>query len=160
HDFEESFGASRRSLALGLCAVILLLPAMLFQGWAWLPLWWLAMLFIYMATLERFVSLALTLLVVGTAPMVKLMEARLLALQNPLLWASLGAIENGPDTRYIAALEEAQRANADDRDLVYLLGAEYKKGGRYDDAALLYREALKKDQNDFVSLNDLANLEF
>jgi tetratricopeptide (TPR) repeat protein len=160
HDFEESFGPGRQSLALGLAAVILLLPAMLFQGWAWLPLWWLAMLFIYMGWAERIVALALLLLCVGSAPLVKTMEARLLAQQNPLFWASLGALESGPDTRAVAQLEEARRANPADRDLTYLLGAEYKKAGRYDDASALYREALASQAKDPIALNNLANLEF
>ena len=160
HDFEESFGPGRQSLALGLAAVILLLPAMLFQGWAWLPLWWLAMLFIYMGWAERIVALALLLLCVGSAPLVKTMEARLLAQQNPLFWASLGSLESGPDTRAVAQLEEARRANPADRDLTYLLGAEYKKAGRYDDASALYREALASQAKDPIALNNLANLEF
>ena len=163
HDFEESFGPGRQSLALGLAAIILLLPAMLFQGWAWLPLWWLAMLFIYMGWAERSVAAVLILLCVASAPMVKTMESRLLAQQNPLFWASLGALESGPDAHAIAQLEDARRAHADDRDLVYLLGAEYKKAGRYDDAATLYRETLAaqpKGSVDTVALNNLANLEF
>jgi len=160
HDFEESFGPGRRSLALGLCAVILLLPAMLFQGWGWLPLWWLAMLFIYMGAMERITAAVLVLLCVGTAPVVKAMEARLLAQQNPLLWASLAAVENGADSRSIALLEEAQRAHPDDRDLVYLLATEYKKAGRYDEAATLYREVLRTNPSDPVALNNLGNLEF
>jgi tetratricopeptide (TPR) repeat protein len=160
HDFEESFGPGRQSLALGLAAIILFVPAMLFQGWAWLPLWWLAMLFIYMGRAERVVSLALLLLCVVSAPLIKTMEARLLAQQNPLFWASLGALESGPDARAVAQLEEAQRANPDDRDLTYLLGAEYKKAGRYDEAAALYRETLRVTPKDPVALNNLANLEF
>jgi tetratricopeptide (TPR) repeat protein len=160
HDFEESFGPGRQSLALGLAAIILFLPAMLFQGWAWLPLWWLAMLFIYMGRIERIVSLALLVLSVAAAPVIKTMEARLLAQQNPLFWASLGALESGPDARAIAQLEEAQRANPDDRDLTYLLGAEYKKAGRYDEAAALYRDTLRATPKDPVALNNLANLEF
>jgi tetratricopeptide (TPR) repeat protein len=163
HDFEESFGPGRQSLALGLAAIILLLPAMLFQGWAWLPLWWLAMLFIYMGWAERLAAGVLLLLCVAAAPLVKTMESRLLAQQNPLFWASLGAIESGPDTRAIAGLEQARRATPDDRDLVYLLGAEYKKAGRYDDAAALYRETLAKQPKgsvDTVALNNLANVEF
>jgi tetratricopeptide (TPR) repeat protein len=160
HDFEESFGPGRQSLALGLSAVILLLPAMLFQGWAWLPLWWLAMLFIYMGRTERIAALVLLALSVASAPLVKTMEARLLAQQNPLFWASLGALENGPDSRAIEALEEAQRANPDDRDLAYLLGAEYRKAGRYEDAATLYRDALRSDPKDPYALNNLANVEF
>jgi tetratricopeptide (TPR) repeat protein len=160
HDFEESFGPGRRSLALGLAAIILLLPAMLFQGWAWLPLWWLAMLFIYMGWVERIVALALIVLCVLSAPLVRTMESRLRAQQNPLFWASLGALESGPDTRAVAQLEEARRTNADDRDLVYLLGAQYKKAGRYDDGAALYREALRLEPKDPIALNNLANLEF
>jgi tetratricopeptide (TPR) repeat protein len=160
HDFEESFGPGRRSLALGLAAIILLLPAMLFQGWAWLPLWWLAMLFIYMGWAERIVALALILLCVVSAPLVKTMESRLRAQQNPLFWASLIALEGGPDTRAVAQLEEAQRANGDDRDFIYLLGAQYKKAGRYEDGAALYREALRSDPKDPIALNNLANLEF
>ena len=160
HDFEESFGPGRRSLALGLAAIILLLPAMLFQGWAWLPLWWLAMLFIYMGWAERIVALALILLCVVSAPLVKTMESRLRAQQNPLFWASLIALEGGPDTRAVAQLEEAQRANGDDRDFIYLLGVQYKKAGRYEDGAALYREALRSDPKDPIALNNLANLEF
>ncbi len=160
HDFEESFGPGRRSLALGLAAIILLLPAMLFQGWAWLPLWWLAMLFIYMGGAERMVALALILLCVVSAPLVKTLESRLRAQQNPLFWASLIALEGGPDTRAVAQLEEAQRANGDDRDFLYLLGAQYKKAGRYEDGAALYREALRSDPKDPIALNNLANLEF
>jgi tetratricopeptide (TPR) repeat protein len=160
HDFEESFGPGRRSLALGLAAIILLLPAMLFQGWAWLPLWWLAMLFIYMGWAERIVTLALILLCVVSAPLVKTMESRLRAQQNPLFWASLIALEGGPDTRAVAQLEEAQRANGDDRDFIYLLAAQYKKAGRYEDGAALYREALRSDPKDPIALNNLANLEF
>ena len=50
----------------------------------------------------------------------------------------------------------------DDRDLTYLLGAEYKKAGRYDDASGLYREALlrSRSRDDPIALNNLANIEF
>ena len=160
HDFEESFGPGRQALALGVSAVILLLPAMVFQGWAWLPLWWLAMLFIYMSRTERTVSVLLLVLCVASAPLVKTMEARLLAQQNPLFWASLGGLEGGPDSRAIAQLEDAVHASPDDRDLTYLLASEYKKAGRYDDAAALYRDLLRSDANDAFALNNLANLEF
>src|SRR4029079_1295278 len=111
HDFEESFGPGKQSFALGLAAIILLLPAMLFQGWAWLPLWWLAMLFTYMGWSERIVALALLLLCVASAPLVKTMESRLLAQQNPLFWASLGALESGPDTRAGAQPEGGRGAH-------------------------------------------------
>src|SRR5262249_15171476 len=123
HDFEESFGPGRQAIALGLSAIVLLLPAIAFQGWGWLPLWWLAMLFIYMTLAERIVSALLLVLCVVSAPLVKTMEARLLAQQNPLFWASLGALEGGPDSRAIAQLDEAVHATPDDRDLTYLLAS-------------------------------------
>ena len=49
HDFEEGFGMEKRSLAFGVATALLLLPAITFQGWGWLPLWWLALLFAYMS---------------------------------------------------------------------------------------------------------------
>ena len=38
-------------MALAFWVVLLLLPAATFQGWGWLPLWWLALLFVYMSRL-------------------------------------------------------------------------------------------------------------
>ena len=62
--------------------------------------------------------------------------------------------------RHRRCSRKPQRANPDDRDLTYLLGAEYKKVGRYDEAAGLYRETLRTTPKDPVALNNLANLEF
>ena len=51
HDFEETLGSG--NIAFGLAVAVLLLPAVTFQGWGWLPLWWLAVLFIYMSPMEK-----------------------------------------------------------------------------------------------------------
>jgi len=76
-------------------------------------------------------------------PLVKDLDARILAQQNALFRAGVLTVEGGPDARAIADLEDAVGKNRDDRDLVYLLGIQYKKAGRYDDAAALYREILR-----------------
>lgn len=161
HDLEESFGPGKpRSFAMGVYAILLLLPVITFQGYGWLPLWWLALLFVYLGKMEKVVALLGCLMAVCAGPATKVLEAHILAQENPLFRAGVLAIEGGPDARAIADLEKAVRVNADDRDLVYLLALQYKKAGRYDDAATVYREILRAEPKDGIALNNLANIEF
>jgi tetratricopeptide (TPR) repeat protein len=160
HDFEEALGTGKRAIAFGLAVAVLLLPALTFQGWGWLPLWWLAVLFIYMSPVEKGASVVALLATLAVGPVVKDLEARLLAQQNPLFRASMLAVEGEPDSRAIWQLEDASRTNADDRDLQYLLAIQYKKAGRYGDAGNLYKEVLRGAPTDSISLNNLANVEF
>ena len=54
HDAREWLGpAHHRSAALALFLLLLLLPVATFQGWGWLPLWWLALLYSYFTPRER-----------------------------------------------------------------------------------------------------------
>jgi tetratricopeptide (TPR) repeat protein len=161
HDLEEAFGpVSGRPAAIGVYVVLLFLPLITFQGWGWLPFWWLALLFTYLGRIER--ALALTVVFAGLAvgPVVDLLETRTLAERNPLFQASVQAIEGGADTRATAELEQAAAKFPDDRDLSHLLGLQYKKAGRYDEAATLYREMIRTSSDDRVALNNLANVEF
>jgi tetratricopeptide (TPR) repeat protein len=161
HDLEEWLGpAQRRSAALALFLVLLLLPVATFQGWGWLPLWVLALLFAYLGGCER----ALVGLVMATAlavgPVVALLDLRLRSESNPLFRAALAAVESVPDRAATARLEEAVRSDPEDRDLVYLLGGALRRVGRYREAAELYRQALVRDPGDAVARNNLANIEF
>jgi tetratricopeptide (TPR) repeat protein len=161
HDLEEAMGGVRGApVPRALCALLLLLPAVTFQGWAWVPLWMLALLFAYFDTREKAVVGVLLVLGLAVGPLVKVLEARNLAARNPLFEAGVETLERGSDLRATAVLEEASRLNADDRDLAYLLAAQYRKAGRYDDAAAVYREILRQDAGDSFALNNLANLEF
>lgn len=160
HDFEEAFGMEKRSLAFGVATALLLLPAITFQGWGWLPLWALALLFVYMSPVEKGASIVLALASVLVGPVVQDLETRLLAQRNPLFRAAMLSLEGEPDTRAIWHLEDAVRSQADDRDLQYLLAVQYKKAGRYEDAAAVYRELLRLDAADPIALNNLANVEF
>jgi len=162
HDLEESSGGSRGGTTAPrvVYATLLFLPLLTFQGWAWLPLWWLVLLFVYLSPAEKVVSLAVLLSTLLVTPLLKTLDARLLASENPLFRASVLAIEGGPDQRAIDDLEHASQANAGDKDLVYLLALQYKKAGRYDDAAALYRDILRTTPTDPIALNNLANIEF
>jgi len=160
HDLEESFGPERRALAVGLCAFALVLPAVAFQGYGWLPLWWLAVLFLYMAPFERLAAAAILIGSLAVGPVVTDLDARIQTRQNPLFRAGVLSAEGGPDVRAIADLEDAMGKNRDDRDLAYMLAVQYKKMGRYDDAAALYREILQANPHDAIALNNLANIEF
>jgi tetratricopeptide (TPR) repeat protein len=160
HDFEEAFGVDKRTLAFGVAAALLLLPAITFQGWGWLPLWWLALLFAYMSTIEKVAAGVFALASLAVGPVVHEFETRLLTQQNPLFRAAMLSFEGEPDTRAIWHLEDAVRNNPDDKDLQYLVAVQYKKAGRYEDAAAVYRELLRANPTDGIALNNLANVEF
>ena len=160
HDLDESFGGRGRPVPIVLFGVLLLLPALTLQGWGWLPFWWLTLLFVYLSRLEKAVVGLLLVAGLFVGPLIQVLEDAAKAQQNRLFRAALSSLEGGPDTRALADLEDAVRKYTDDRDLVYLLAAQYKKAGRYEDAAALYRDILRAEPNDGIALNNLANLEF
>lgn len=161
HDLEESFGGGRvPSVPIIIFAALLLLPALTLQGWGWLPFWWLTLLFVYLGRLEKLVVAVIMLLGLAVGPLVLALQEAAQAQQNPLFRASLSSLEGGPDTRALQDLEDGVRQYADDRDLVYLLAMQYKKAGRYEEAAALYRDILRTEPNDGIALNNLGNIEF
>jgi Tfp pilus assembly protein PilF len=161
HDLEEWLGpAQSRSASRALFLLLLLLPVATFQGWGWVPLWCLALLFAYFNWRERTVALVLLLATLAVGPAVASLEVRLRTARNPLFQAALAAVETAPAPAAIARLEEAARKDPEDRDLVYLLGAALRRAGRYADASELYRQALARDPSDAFARNNLANIEF
>ena len=161
HDVQEFLGPGRaRAAALALCLLALLLPVATFQGWGWLPLWWMALLFAYLEWSERGLALVLFVSALTYGPAVTSLEYRLRTLQNPLYHAGLAAVEGVPDGAAIARLEQAAAADPQDRDLAYLLGAARKRSGRYEEAAELYRRMLAESPDDAFARNNLANIEF
>jgi Flp pilus assembly protein TadD len=161
HDLEEWLGpAQSRSASLGLFLLLLLLPVATFQGWGWLPLWWLALAFAYLDARERVLAGLLLAAAVTVGPAVASLEQRLRTGRNPLFHAALAAVETAPGRAAIARLEEAARGDPEDRDLAYLLAAARRRAGRYEEAAEVYRQLLAADPRDAVARNNLANIEF
>lgn len=160
HDLEEALGPGRRTLAKTLLAVLVALPVLALQGWGWLPLWWLALMFLYLTSTEKAavgVALVSTLAIV---PLAHMLDERMATVGNPLFQAALTAIEGGPDARATTLLEKAAEGRPADKDLPYLVAALYKKGGRYEDATLLYNTLLQSNASDAYALNNLGNLSF
>jgi Tfp pilus assembly protein PilF len=161
HDIDEWLGpAHHRSASLALLLLALLLPVATFQGWGWLPLWFLALLFSYLDGRERGLVLALAATALLVGPSVSSLDERLRTARNPLYQAALAATESVPDAAAIARLEAARQQDPQDRDLVYLVGTARKRVGRYEDAAEIYRQALAADPGDALARNNLANIEF
>jgi Tfp pilus assembly protein PilF len=161
HDLEERLGGTRgRPLALGACAALLLLPALLFQGWAFVPLWCLALLFAYMTTVERALGGLLLALHVAAGPALAVLAEQAAVSQGALREAALQALEGGPDPTALERLESAWDRAPDDRDLAYLVARLKRKAGDDERAGDIYRELLAKRPNDPVSLVNLGNLEF
>jgi tetratricopeptide (TPR) repeat protein len=161
HDLEERFGAGRgRNAAVIAYAALVLLPLLALQGYGWLPLWWLVLLSPYLDRAERAVAVLFLALGVALGPTTAVAGRSLAASRNPLLRAAMLSVEGEPDWRATSDLERAAHESAADRDLAYLLAAQYRKAGRYDDAAAVYRELLRSDARDPIALNNLANIEF
>ena len=166
HDIEESLGLGSRTAAMGVFTVFLFVPMMTLQGYGWLPLWWMVLLFVYMTRFEQVLSVLFLASSLTVAPAAALIESYVAAQQNPLLRASVRTIEAGPDSRAFNELAAGVEGFPEDRDLKYLLALQHKKAGRYDDAKKLY-EALEPattrdaaEPKDGVALNNFANILF
>jgi hypothetical protein len=161
HDLEEWLGpAQNRSAALALFLLLLLLPLATFQGWGWLPLWWLALLFTYFGRAEKTVAVLALVGVVVSGSGLGSLSKRLQTGRNPLFWAAMTAVEGEPGPPEVRLLEAAARQDPRDRDLAYLLGSAWRRVGREGEAALLYQRLLDQDPADAVARNNLANLEY
>lgn len=161
HDLEEWLGpAQHPSASLALFLLLLLLPVVAFQGWGWLPLWWIALLFTYFGPVEKVVSILTVLLVVATGSSLSTLEMRLETARNPLFWAAMAAVESEPGGPETDLLRRAAREHADDRDLAYLVASATRRSGRYAEAADLYDALLQGKSGDPVPRNNLANVEF
>lgn len=161
HDLEEFFGPDRSPLVTMVTFVaVLLLPTLLFQGYGWLPFWWLAVLFLYFSISERLLVALALLLALAVGPVVRGLEGRTMAAQNPLFVAGVQALEGSADARSTQLLERARERYTEDRDLSFLLAAQYRKAGRYDDAGAVYGELLRSQAGDPIALNNIANLSF
>jgi tetratricopeptide (TPR) repeat protein len=161
YDLAESLGRGRSaSVALAFYLALLLLPVATFQGYGWLPLWWVALLFVYLGRAEKAIGGVLLLASVSAMPLLETAKVRLETARNPLFWASVRAVEGASDDLSLSLLEQAWKRDPTDKDLAYLLGTLYRKAGRYDDAIALYRGLLQAQPQDPIAKNNLANLEF
>jgi tetratricopeptide (TPR) repeat protein len=160
HDLRENVSSTTlEGLAPGVAAALLLLPLLLFQGWGWLPVWWLALLFVYMSQGERVGAVIALVLTISLAPLLAALEQRQRVDSQPLLWSGLRTLESAAQRRDLEALLAAQRASPDDRDLAYLVGLQYEKAGDSRGAMEVYRGILRASADDPVALNNLAKLE-
>ncbi len=161
HDIEEWLGpAQSRATALALVLSLLLLPAAVFQGWGWLPVWWMALLLAYLGRAERAAVALLAVCVISVGPMAGVLESTVRTLNDPLYDAALSAVEGVPDRAALGRLERAWEDDPEDRDLAYLLGEGLKHAGEYERAAALYQDLLAKDAGDAYARNNLAGIEF
>jgi tetratricopeptide (TPR) repeat protein len=161
HDIEEWLGpAQSPAAALALWLLLVLFPLAAFQGWGWLPLWWLALLFAYLNRSEKAIAVFAVLVTVLVGPALDALARWEATVRNPLFEAALAAVEDEPDARQVELLEAAARAHPEDRQLAYLLASAWRRSGEGQRAAALYRRLLRSDPSDTVARNNLANLEF
>jgi tetratricopeptide (TPR) repeat protein len=159
HDVEELLGSeARRPLALGIYGVILLLPAIAQQGYAWLPIWWLAVLYVYLRASEKVVTWIALVSLVAAGPVLWVAQNRLDALRNPLFRAALSGVEGAGEAWAIREIERARQEDPGDGDLAYLLAGQMRKAGRYPEASAIYEDLLRQSPQDGVAHNNLGNI--
>ena len=97
HDLAESLGPGRSaSVSLAFYAGLLLLPVATFQGYGWLPLWWITLLFVYLSVgREGGCPRGRPAGPRGRSALTSNLESHLLAARNPLFWAGVPAVESG-----------------------------------------------------------------
>ncbi len=161
HDIEEHLGPDRpRVVARGVFVLLLLLPCVALFGWGYLPLWWTALLIVYMAPTEQGITLGAWLLLAALGPLTDGVAAGTAARRAPLYAEALDAVSGAGQSHTIDALAAASTAAPDDRELRHLLGLALRKAGRETEAMALYRELEQKDPRDFLAINNLGNLYF
>jgi tetratricopeptide (TPR) repeat protein len=161
HDIEEHLGPDRpRVVARGVFVLLLLLPCVAQFGWGYLPLWWTALLIVYMAPVEQGVTLAAWLLLAAVGPLTDGITAGTAARRAPLYAEALDAVSGSGQVHTIEALTAASAAAPEDRQLRQLLGLALRKAGRDAEALALYRALEQEDPRDPVATNNLANLYF
>lgn len=161
HDIEEHLGPDRpRIIAIGLFALVLLLPCVVFFGWGYLPLWWMALLLVYMAPVEQGVTIAAWLLLAVVGPVADSLGPALSARSAPLYLEALEAVVGAGEQHAIEALSAASAAQPDDVDLQHLVGLALRKAGRDEEAMARYRGLEQKDPRDYRATNNLGNLYF
>jgi len=161
HDLEEWLGPNQsRAASLALFLLLLLFPLAAFQGWGWLPLWWLAVLFSYFNRTEKAAAVLAFLALIASGPALEALSARVEMARNPLFRASISAVEGKPAAIDARLLESVARSDPGDRDMLYLLASAWRRSGRVQEAADLYGRLLGQDPSDAFARNNLANLEF
>ena len=162
HDVEEWLGPGRSSSsALAVVLALLLLPAVTFQGWGWLPLWWLALLFVYLDLGERALAAACSSAALAVGPAVSSLDARLRTAENPLFWAGLSAIEGAPDAgRARAARAGGARATRRTGTCSTCSARRASAPGATTRRRSSTGGCSPRDPSDAYARNNLANIEF
>ncbi len=161
HDLEERLGERLSRTGILAAAIgILALPVILTAGIGWLAPYWLAVTFGYQTVKERTVSVLGLMLLLAAAPFAELYSAWAKTSTNPLYQASLSSLTGTFDVSDVALLRSASKEHPEDRDLQFLLAAQYKNLGDYELAATQYRKILDAFPGDLDSRLNLGNIYF
>lgn len=161
HDLEERLGGRFSGEAiLAATLAVTLFPLLITMGAAWLAPYWLAITFGYQTLRERAVTVAAIATLLVAAPFAELYVSWSRTSANPLYQASLSSVTATVDVSDVQQLRRAARENPQDRDLPFLLAAQYKILGDYDLAAREYRRILDAFPEDLDSRMNLGNVYF
>ena len=161
HDLEERLGDRLEGKGVFAATLgLLFLPLILTMGIGWLAPYWLVLTFAYQNIRERITTGLVLVLMLAVAPFVELYAIWSRTVSNPVYQAALSSVTGSFDVDDVSVLYEAARQHPADRELQFLLAAQYKNLGDYELAAAQYREILAAFPNDLEAKINLGNIYF
>ncbi len=161
HDVAERVGELLGSKAvLAVTLGLLLVPVIATAGKGWLAPYWLALTFDYQSIKERAVTVSSLLLLLAAAPFMELYATWSRTVPNPVYQAALSSTTGTFDVDDVIVLREAVHKSPGDRELQFLLAAQYKNHGDYELAAQQYRTIIQNFPGDVEAKVNLGNIYF
>ena len=161
HDVEERVGELLGSKGvLAVTIGLLMVPVIATAGIGWLAAYWLALTFGYQSIKERIVTVLSLLLLVAAAPIMELYAVWSRTVPNPVYQAALSSTTGTFDVDDVIVLREAVQKSSSDRELQFLLAAQYKNHGDYELAAQQYRTIIQNFPGEVEAKINLGNIYF
>lgn len=161
HDVEERVGELIGSKGvLAVTIGLILVPVIATAGIGWLAPYWLALTFGYQSIKERVVTVFFLLLLLAAAPFTELYATWSRTVPNPVYQAALSSTTGTFDVDDVLVLREAIHKSPGDRELQFLLAAQYKNHGDYELAAQQYRAIIQNFPGDVEAQVNLGNIYF
>ena len=161
HDVEERVGELLGSKGvLAVTIGLLMVPVIATAGIGWLAAYWLALTFGYQSIKERIVTVLSLLLLLAAAPIMELYAVWSRTVPNPVYQAALSSTTGTFDVDDVIVLREAVHKSSSDRELQFVLAAQYKNHGDYELAAQQYRTIIQNFPGEVEAKINLGNIYF
>lgn len=137
---------------------LLLLPLLTWLFALWTPAYWLTLTFRYQKIREKFISSALLVLMILSAPAARAAEILFGLAADPSARLMLASTSASYDPEQIVNLEQKANANPEDPAYRFLLGSLYARGRYFREALEQYQRVIALDAKSYRATNNVGNI--